>query len=350
MKVGILTGCGEPVFSTNFGLVYGFRELGHEVCVVGPSYWGRFSGDIELPDKKHPELYSYGEVLEKLPWTPDLLLNIEPHGFLVGPKPPEIRSAFYFTDAHRAGLTYYRIASRGNFDFVICGQPYFTPLFTDIPNTRVVTIPPGFDTRRFPKQDSIPSPLVDIVFVGQTGIAAMEYPYEDECGLFATRPPGNLSPSHERYAFRGHPGYDYAERAELLIRLSRDFNVRMYDAVWETPKLQQALQKGAIVFNMSLLHDVSIRCYETFAAGRFLMTDDVPKLQEAIGHIWHGTYDCQYKVFFPNFDLTYHALYIKIKDLLNFGSQREKIAKYAFDYAQGNHPWTTRARAIINLM
>lgn len=347
MKIALLTGCGEPAFSSNQGLIHAFRVLGHEVIVLGPRYWERFLGDVELPDKKHPELYSYSEVLEKLPWNPNVIGCLEPHGFLTGPKPPELKSFFFLTDPHAAGHTYHKIAEEGNFNVVFCGQPYFTPLFLDIPNTRAVTLPCGFDERRFPVEDV--GSACDISLVGFTGIANMEYPYEDGRGKYATHPPQNLPQDYRRYASHPTPSYDYAERAEILIRLCNDFDVRMYQT-WKTPQFQCAIQSGEIGFNCSLLNDVGIRCFETLAAGRLLLTDEVPTLHETLGGHGYVTYRKRFRPFYQNFDLDYQEIYQSARWWLGHDNAREEEAKLGKDRAWKHYSWTVRAKSLIEAM
>ena len=348
MKIVILSGAGEPSYSSNKALTYAFRELGHEVLFIGPGYYDRYEADILLPDKPHIEYYSYEEVLSKLPWFPDLALCIDPHGFYNGPKPPGLISALVATDAHRAGILYYQVLIAGEYDYFFCGQPYFAPLYMDIPNTRVHVLPPAFDERRFMKGLNT-SPKVDISFVGQTGIAGMEFPYEDDVGKYANKPPAGLPTDTRRYAFCGHPGFDYCERAEILIRLCKDFDVRMYDQVWEPLKFQKAIQRGVIGFNRSLLSDISIRAFETMAGERLLITDD-PNGWFFENHFLSMTYQNYFKPFFANFDLDYKNIYGKIRRALNNNTTRESIAEHDFNLVWEKHTWRCRAQSILGMV
>lgn len=345
-KVIILTGMGEPEFSSNKGLIHAFKALGHEVITAGPGYWGRPAGDIALPDKPHIEYYTYEEVLSKAPWQPDLFLNIEPHAFATGPKPPEVISAFYATDQHRAGELYHRIASQGSFNYLFIGQPYFAELYKDILKARVKVVLPAFDERRFMKGLNT-SPKVDMSFVGQTGIANMEFLYEDEIGRFAIKPPQNLPSDIRRYAFSGHPGFDYCERAEILIRLMKDFNVVVYNQVWEPLRFQKAIQRGVIGFNRSLLHDTSIRCFEVIAGHRFLITDD-PDDCLLFNQFRCFFYRSYYKPFFANFDLEYKGVYNLVKTALEKDEERERIAEHDYNLVWDYHTWRHRANQIFS--
>lgn len=345
----IATGMGEPEFSSNKGLIHAFKILGHNVITAGPPYWDRgYDTDILLEDKPHVEYYLYKEILDRAPWQPDLILNIEPHCFLSGPKPPEIISAFYATDQHRAGELYYRIASQGSFNYIFIGQPYFAPLYRDIPKTMVDILPPGFDERRFMRRLNT-APKVDITFIGQTGIAWLEFTEEDEIGRYATKPPANLPTDIRRYAFSGHPGFDYCERAEILIRLCRDFNIRIYDQVWEPLKFQKAIQRGIIGFNRSLLHDISIRAFEVIAGRRMLITDD-PNGWFFENYFHCMTYQNYFKPFFPNFNLDYKNIHDRVKLALDNVPVRESIEEHDFNLVWEKHSWRHRAEQLLSIV
>lgn len=353
MKIVILSGAGEPSYSSNKAISHALRVLGHDVVFIGPGYFDRYEADILLPDRLHIEYYSFEEILSRVSWQPDLILNVEPHAFLCGPKPPEIKSVFYATDAHRAGSLYYEVARQGTFDHVFLAQKYFLPLFTDLP-CQVHYLPVGFDERRFPLDREV-NPVVDISFVGQTGLAKVVYEYRDHVGNYATITPEIYGLS--RYAFSVHPGFDYSERAELLFRLCRDFQVRIYESVWDTPQYMQALQKGAIGFNCSLLHDLSIRCLEIAGAGQFLVTDDVEDVVEIFTtpksekrELLCAVYSLHYKPFFPNFDLDYKEVYKTIKYWLDHGQDREDLEDRAREHVWNHHTWRHRAQKLLEVV
>ena len=343
-KLLILTGMGEPECSSTKGLIHAFRDLGHEVCTAGPPYWGRGDdADIPLPDRPHPELYTYEEVLSLAPWSPDLFLDIEPHAYVSGKKPPALVSAFLATDAHRAGELYERMLREGQYAFFFNGQHNYLPFFSPLP-LKQAWLPPAFDMRRFDHTLNA-DPSVDIAFVGQTGIANMEYPHRDENGCYATGPPRTLSTDYRRFAFHGHMGFDYAARADLLINLCRDFRVRLYADVWEPLKFQRALQTGRIGFNCSLIQDLSIRCFEVMAAHRFLVTDDV-----GVGD-WlppHATYRTLYNPLFANFRLAYQEVKRIIRSLLE-RTDRERVAQEAYEQTWKRHTWHYRARQLLEI-
>ena len=348
----VCTGMGEPQGCSNMGLIYGFRKLGHDVITCGPPYWDRgYDADIVMEDKTFPEQYSYEEVLAKIGNRHvDLILQIEPHFFLVGPKPPEIISVYFFTDAHTNGIYWKQAASWGEFNRVFCCQKNYLPFFQDIPGIRY--LPVGFDERRFPPLDNIGetlfhNPLVDITFVGYSGIANLQFPKRNFAGAYTINV-GNLPDGVGRYASHA-PTYDYAERAEMLIRLSKDFRVRIYNNVWETPHLQHAILSGAIGFNRSLLKDTNIRNFEIMAAGRLLVTDKILYQDELFRDGVHClTYPTWYKPFTQNFDLEYEYVRNLICDVLDDMPRYEIITKQAKDLVWRFHTWTHRAQSILN--
>ena len=348
-KLLILSGAGEPSYSSNKALTHAFRSLGHDVIFMGPGYFDRYEADILLPDIPYPELYSYDMVLEKSPWQPDLLLNISPHAFLTGIKPPEIKSCLYTTDPHREGEFIYRIAAQGSYNFLFLGQRHFMEPFYSLESKSITVeyLPVGFDERRFPEDAMRDDPVCSVVFVGQTGLSGLNFPNEDECGRYTTTTPELSIP--QRYAFSGHPGYDYAERGELLYRLCKIFDVRIYDQVWETPKYCKALRKGALGFNCSLLQDISIRILESSAAGRLVVTDTVPGLAKLMAH-HYIPYSLRWKPFFPNFNLDVQLICEQIEYWLNNDRGREVMAKNAKEHVWANHSWRCRAQELLGIV
>lgn len=344
-KICCLLGAGEPRYASAKSLSRAFRELGHDLITVGPGYFDRYEADILLPDKAHVEYYSYSEVLERLPWSPDLLVNIDPHAFCSGEKPAGLCSVFVATDAHRAGELYHRVLEQGSYDWFFCAPPYFLPLFQDIPHLKVRFLSVGFDTERFSFTE-IP-PECDCSFVGQTGIANLEYDEEDEIGRYTTHPPFSVPQSPEKYTF-GPPSYDYATRAEFLIRLMRHFNVRIYEPLYDE-RYQHAIQKGAVGFNCSVLHDIPLRIFEVCAAGRLLITDRVPGIEDLLqDKIDCRYYDVHYLPFYKNFDLDYAQVYNLFRYYLDHDREREDIARNARAEVWAKHTWAKRAQRILD--
>ena len=363
MKILCCFGQGEPDFSSARGIVHGLKTLGHDVLTCGPPYWDRgHDADIVFDDRDFPESYSYQEILARVPWQPDLVLQCEPHFYFHGPKPPEITSAYYFTDPHRGGAMWHKMAIQGNFNHVFVGQKYFLPLFLDLP-AKVSYLPVGFDERRFPPADHYwnEDPICDVVFIGQTGLANMTFPYKDDVGQYATTTPNIWD--HKKFAFGFHPGFDYAKRGELLYRLCRDFNVRIYSDVWDTPNYFRALRKGAIGFNCSLLYDLSIRCLEGAASGRLLVTDEVEDIIDRhvlssnrtpytcpVPDFFCSLYRLHYTPFFDNFSLSYKEVYKIIKYWLLHNEEREELSALAKYHVWERHSWCHRSEQLLNVV
>lgn len=348
MKITVLTGVGETEFGSNICLARALRAVGHEVWIVGPNYHNTYGtqavlareADVILKDTAYPHYYTYGEVLNVSPWTPEVVFAIDPRGALTGEKPEGVLSCFYSTDAHRAGELHARIIKEGSYDIVFVGQGAYLPFFTQLaPIARTVTVLwPAVEASRFPS-GTRDKPVCDITFVGHSGIAPVERFIEGQ-----------------RYSGLP-PSYDYAERAELLLRLGDDFDVRIYENVWKTPNFCQTLQQGRIGFNRSILHDCSIRNFEVMASGRPLVTDDVclpptlPRFRDLMAadsctHI----YPSLYRPFYPNFSVEYAYVKQTIQWLLANEPLRTSMGSKARDYALRSHTWKNRAEQVTKTL
>lgn len=349
-KLVIALGAGEPQYSSCKSIAAAMRELGHKVITVGPPYFDRADADILLPDRPHVEWYTVEEVLRNVPWQPDMVLNVEPHCFLMGPKPDGLPVVFCATDAHRAGVLYHRALLEGAYDYFINLQPYFSPLFQHLRHVKMLSMPVAFDVRRFPMQERAPSPEVDIVFIGHAGIANLNFDQADEIGFYTEKLPPNLPTDMTRYASYGIPSLDYCQRAELLIRLMGQFRVRIYREVWGS-SYQAALQKGAIGFHRSLLHDIAIRTFEVCAAGRLLLADYVSQLDTIFNNGFHcQLYDSYFFPRYPNFDLEAALVTRHVRRYLDNDTLREAVAERGYDLVWAKHTWAKRAQHILDFV
>ncbi len=334
MRIVVLTGVGETEFSSNICLARALRAVGHDVWIIGPNYHNTYGkqveqakeADVVLKDVPYPHFYPYRDVLEVSPWTPDVIFAIDPRGALCGEKPKGIVSCFYSTDQHRAGELHMRLIKEGSYDIVFIGQGAYFPFFAgSAPIVEILW--PAVEASRFPS-DIRDEPVCDIVFVGHSGIASTERFMEGQ-----------------RYSGLP-PSYDYAERAEFLLRLSNDFDVRIYSDIWKTPDFCQTLQQGRIGFNRSILHDCSIRNFEVMAAGRVLVADDflldysafIPTNKTA----W-VLFPSLYRPFYPNFDIEYAYVKGIVTELLENRQERENMGFKARNFALECHTWGTRA-------
>lgn len=352
MKITILTGLGEDTeFSSNICLARALRVFGHDIWLVGPDYDDTRTGkqvqqtkeaDVILHDVPYPYFYSYQEILDVSPWLPDVIFAIDPRGALNGEKPTGIISCFYSTDNHRAGELHLRLIKEGQYDIVFVGQGAYLPFFEDsAPIVQVIW--PAVEASRFP-DDIHDEPVCDIVFVGHSGIAN-----------------GDLQAKGQRYDGQP-PSYDYAERAEFLLRLSDDFDVRIYESVWQTPDFCRTLQKGRIGFNRSILHDCSIRNFEVMAAGRPLVADDIclppnlARFRDLMRDDFYSwgicslLYPSLYRPFYPNFGIEYAYVKKIIRDLLDGSQKRKHMGTNARQYVLDYHTWKNRAEQVTKVL
>lgn len=348
-RVIVGSGGGEPPFVSARGLIDGLKALGHEVLHVGASYWGRTDCDIRVPDLPFPELYSYDSVLEKLPWVPDACVAVEPHFFFTGSKPPEVKSAYLALDPHRGAAMWRKLVNVGDYDVVFCAQKYYLPCFSGI-RPRLEYLPQAFDERRFDRTMEYPI-LCDISFIGQSGIAGMEYPYEDRIGRFATSPPANLPNDKTRFAFWENGSFEYAERAEMLRFLCKHFRVRIYTNLWDI-EFQRAIQAGAVGFNRSLAFDITMRVHEVMGAGRLLITNELPYQGELFRNEEHClTYPTfGFNPLFSNFEIECEGAYGIIRNILNDAPKWEQICTSAKEHTWARNTWKVRAQELLNLL
>lgn len=356
MRLLVCTGMGESEWCTNHALIWAFRQLGCEVISCGPRYNNQGNPDIEVPDKIFPEAYSYREVLDKCPWTPDFILQIVPHFYLHREKPKGIRSGFYCTDQHATGMMFKTGAQWGSFDYLFIGQPAYRHFFVDLA-PHVHTILPAFDERRFhPEMET--EPQFDISFVGMSGLAFTKEHWddpdgEDYHGRYITNIESRLPDDHRKYACANVPSYDYAPRAELLYRLSQRFSVRICEPLWDM-RIQGAIQKGRIGFNRSLLNDISIRNFEVAASGRLLVTDNVRGLGYAPWAPYpDGTvlYESNlYTPFYENFHLEYKQCAAQVKIALENAKEQPEWAQESKNLVFTEHCWTVRAKQILEFV
>lgn len=353
-NIAILCGGGEPYWSSTQGLVRAFRNLGHGVWTAGRAYYGRSLADHALPPRDHIEWYSYEEILKDCPFQPDIFVCIDPGSYPNGTRPQNIPSVFFGTDAHRCGVMYRKVLEAGNFDYFFNAQPNYLQFFHEF---NVVDTLPAFDAARF-KQDQDAEPICDIAFVGQTGLRDLETHLKyapdghDEVGKYISNLGRIYQDDVEKFEFRDLPSKDYAERAQLLYRLSQDFDVRIYEPLWDE-RLQKALQKGRIGFNHSLLRDVGIRIFEYAASGRACVTDDV--MEYAMGRTpteatrslsqLTVTYDSWlFKPHYENFNLVYEEVKKAVKFALAYWKAN---GEWARKKVFAHHTWEHRAQEIL---
>jgi hypothetical protein len=359
MKLLICTGLGEPRFSSNKGLIHAFKKLGVETWVIGPKYWdrGEEEANVLFEDRPYPELWTYKEVLDVCPWTPDFIFQISPHFWLYGDKPKDIKSGFYSTDTHADGAMFRQGAIWGQFDYLFVCPPAYVHFFRDLaPNVHLLL--PAFDERRFRKDVNI-EPECDIAFVGQSGLRLdfnnphiKHFAKMDDVGCYIDNVHEILPDGLDKYSSSG-PSYDYSERGELLYRLSKHFDVRIYEPLWDE-RLQLAIQKGRIGFNHSLLHDLSIRVWEILASARIPVVDYNFSVetndQIIIGREWLFAEMYSgglYRPFYPNFSLIYDHVKKMVTETLETKTNKEH-QEQARDWAFEHSTWTHRAQQILS--
>lgn len=342
-------------YASNDSLIQAFRDLGHEVLSCGPyigNYDGEFKGkrDIRFYDKhEHPETYSYSEVLEKSPWKPDLILQIDPHFYLIGPKPKDIVSAYYIVDVHRGASVFREMALKGNFNFVFLAHKYFAPLFETV-GLKCYWLPRAYSDTYIHEYSEI-EPLADISFCGETGIndKLLHFDkFDAEVGLkYHDEPILETDPS-KKYRSWENRTMEYTERAEILICLSQDFKIRIYEKGYG-PKYAKALCRGKIVVNHSLWFDSALRNFEVLACNRFLITDMLPFQDELLSDVLHyKSFNHYFMPFLDNFKLEYQEIKELVQYYLEHEDDRDEMIIRGNKFVKKYHTFKHRAQTIID--
>lgn len=339
-RILVCSGAGEPEYTTSKSFIRALRRTEHAVMTCGPSYCNDLRADIEIEDRQFPELYTYKEVLEKCkPFDPDIIIQIEPHFYLNGEKPLNIKSYYWILDAHRGGFAYRSLAEMGSFDAIFIAQKFFAPAFQrTIKNTYF--LPQALDIGRIRYDESV-VPECDIAYIGETGLADLVFDKVDKDGLQYTDtiPNGTklMSPVYK----------EYGERAQLLKRLCRDFNVRIYKKNFVN--YSKIIQKGRIGFQRSLFNDITLRLFEVLACKRALVCDYVPFLEEILIHkkhcIMYNTFG--FNIDLDNFELDYEQAFDAVSLILQDNALREEIVNQGYEHVLKYHTFDNRVRDIL---
>lgn len=366
----ILICCAETkkyIFETSF--IQAFKDIGHDVVTCG-AVIGDYaepdklilkdsSKDIKVWDKKeHPETYTYAEILALYKahhnCNPDLILQYDPHFYLTGEKPKDIVSAYYIVDAHRGADVFRRMALQGSFDYIFIAQKYFMPLFRRV-GLNCFWLPCGYDDNFIKEYPEIEQQC-DIVFAGETGLSKelnnyTTYDSELEVHYHANE---YLNIPHERrYRSWNNHSMEYAERAEILIRLSRDFDLRVYEDSQNSrgENYAKILCRGKIVVNHSLWFDSAYRNLEVLGCKRFLVADMLPYQEELLKAGYHYySYRHYFLPFLSNFDLEYEEIKGRIDWVLRTKEHINFIIENGYNHVKKYHTFKERAKLVTDIV
>lgn len=350
MKIIVCTYFSGQEYETSQLLIRTLKRLSHDVCVAGPeerrfdiSLPKRFNADIDLADKKFPELYTYNEVLEKAPFIPDCILQVEPHFYLTGNKPKNIKSYYWVLDPHRGGKTYRDLALQGNFNAVLITHKFFMESYTS-KKIKCYFFPFCFDSER-EKFDSTIKPECDISFPGESGFLKKDLIFDkvDNEGYEYCNQLSNSIRFDSEYG-------DYRERAMLLKNLMKDFNVRIYKKYFGS-LYSRLIQKGLLGFQRSI-NNIPPRLFETMACKRALLADDVQGIEELLTHMQDAIIYKQYgyNPILSNFDLDYESLENWVILLLKNKLLRELIAENGYRLVHGKHTFVHRIETLERII
>lgn len=149
-------------------------------------------------------------------------------------------------------------------------------------------------------------------------------------------PKFNLLTKKYDVCFVGHVNSE--NRLEALDRLFKEFPNFYYGQ----KRFEEASRKFAeskIVFNIAMLGDTNMRCFEVLGSGSFLLTDRIPNIEELFE-------DGKHCVFYENLD----DMIEKAKYYLKHDSEREKIAEAGYRHAMENHTMGHRVEKMLDII
>lgn len=411
MKV-LLAGIHEPLMSTINHYIEAFRAEGHELVTCGaiqgltsgnltdpnaPDYiyknttWDeqrarKYRYDLPVHDRPYPNYYSYKEILDRCPWKPDLIVQVEPHFFFQGTRQDRHRIpvAYLTFDNHRGPLTHLEAFRKGEIDQIFINSLHFMRPYTDaLGADRVTWLPVAANPRlHHPRPDV--QEQCDIAFAGNPGWMNSGRPYEEwlmKTGVRSQEPHNDmrfwlwhdesdeiewqkqidfcesgdnialrLGQSAPWERFNNWEHREYVERGEYLYRLFRDFKVRLYSAAVHR-NYNRVMNRGRIGFNCSLRNDINMKLFEYAAAGKMIVTDYVAGLDQlmpaATGWIYYTKY---YQGDNINFNLDYNEVKNIMQLYLQHPDERALVARRGYEHVLKHHTYQHRVRKIVETM
>ena len=361
----------STIHSAN-GIVNGFKSLNYNVRTCGPKI-GNYDGellskhDIPVYDRHlHPEKYDYEEIInlyrKKYGFKPDLIIQTDPHFYLTGKKPKDIACVYWVLDPHRGPTVFRQMAIEGQFDKIFITQKYYMPVF-ERAGLNCNYLPFGYDDTVIYEHPEVKEEC-DISFIGTTGLPNQDREFnektqisqhriyfDEELGLKYIKFDFLIGRSPEyKYAGWNNRSMEYAERLEHLIRLSKDFDVRIYEKCYDET-YARALSRGKIGFHFSLRRDITLRVFEIPAVNRLLLTDEVPYLDKLMFDNQHlRTFRPYYQPQFAGFDFDYEEVKELVVHYLKDGSERKDIAYNGRDWVMTKHSFKNRAEEMLEVL
>ena len=354
------------------GMVRGFKKLkhsNHNVSTCGPTH-GNFEGelsnghDIPVYDKRnHPETYTYKEIIgkyvAKYGYKPDLIIQTDPHFYMIGDKPKDVISIYWIMDVHRGPTVFRDMAIAGNFNYVFIAQKYYMPVFKRVGlNCKYLTW--AYDSTRIHKHLEI-NIECDIAFMGNTSLRESEWfdvdttysklHYDAKLDLKYIKIIADI-PNNKKFGIGWeNRGMEYAERTEHLCRLSKDFDVRIYQRCYDMVKYSKVLSRGRIGFHHSLRRDITLKVFEIPAVNRMLITDEIPHLDTIMLDKVHlRTFKNYYQPQFDGFKLDYEEVKNLVSYYIRNNVERIAISVEGCEHVRKNHTFKNRVQEILNVI
>lgn len=222
-------------------------------------------------------------------WGEDGLTGVLPYIPIDCPKP----MAYWASDTH---LGYpYRLEMARKADYVFCAQKRAVEDMKRDGIANPIWLPHAFEPLAYPKTDNFTKHF-DVCFIGHINSMNREVALDR--------------------LFSEFPNFDYGQ------------------ALFEDAASRFGNSK--IVFNVSMLDDLNMRCFEAMGSGSFLLTNWIPTIED---HFQDGKHLALYR--------TEEEMVEKAKYYLAHDEEREKIAQAGYEEVMSKHTIQHRMDRVI---
>jgi hypothetical protein len=312
----------------------------------------QFGHNVEMPKKDHPHTYSYTEIFDAvrakgISTDFDYIMiaepNVSPIVALDGFR-PKCHISYLQVDDHRGPRTALKNMTLGSIDSYIHPNEYYKEVF-EYPHIidgvrynpegkKFIISKTCWDDqihKVYPECDDFEK--YDLIFLGNDGIdkwrggAHENFQMSSKWALYQWRDDrGNVykedgpHPVFNQGCPTDHRFFEYADRAEMLCRLRKDFpnNFKILPGSLHAEEYAKLLNKGKMIINMSIAQDLNMRVGEALGCERVLIADECEGMDSVCG-INNVTYVKYRKFYNPlnvNWDLTYDIIKAKIQYFL----------------------------------
>lgn len=242
-----------------------------------------------LPDERRMDGYGKFDLHWWVDWGEDALKGVLDYQPMRCPSP----SVYWTSDTH-LGFNY-RLEKAREFDHVFCMQKRAVEEFKRAGIRNPIWMPHAFEPQAYPRKVMIPK--YDVCFVGHV---------------------------------------NSENRIDFLDRMFREFPNFFYGRrLFE--ECADIYCQSKIVLNVSIQDDLNMRVFEALGAGSFLLTNDLPTLQDVFQ-------DGVHLVTYKNLDDAVE----KARYYLTHDEERQKIAQAGYQEVMSKHTYKHRILSMLN--